>query len=358
MIKSIYIHIPFCHHICSYCDFTKMYYNEELANKYIEALEKEISLRYQGELIETLYIGGGTPSFLSNNNLEKLLTVLKKIKLAQEYEYTMECNVEDLTKVKLKLLKDNDVNRLSIGLQTFNPKYLKILARPENKVEKKIGLAKKYFNNINVDLIYALPDQTIEELDEDLEKILSLQIPHIALYSLIIEPHTKLFIDGLNPIEEELDSQMFYHINKKLTSLGYKHYEISNYAQEGFPSKHNLTYWNNDQYYGFGLGASGYIDEIRYTNTRNINKYLAGSFNDYQEILTKQDMMSYELILGLRKIEGINLTSFKNKYKKDIWDIFNIQDLIDDNWLIIEDDWMFINSKYLYLSNLILERFV
>ena len=245
---SIYIHIPFCSNICSYCDFAKFYYNSDWVDNYLSSLEKEIKLNYKGEVVDTIYIGGGTPTVLNLNQLEKLLKITNLFN-KKNIEFTVETNV-DLSLEKIKLLKKYGVNRISIGVQTVNPKYLKFLNRNHTKEEviNLINLLKEYNFNINVDLIYAIPGETLEELNEDLDFILSLDVNHISTYSLIIEPHTKLYIDNVSNIDEDLDYEMYKLINKKLNK--YHHYEISNFAKKNYESKHNLVYWNNLNYYG------------------------------------------------------------------------------------------------------------
>ena len=354
-MKSIYIHIPFCKTICSYCDFWKMYYNEKLVDKYLQELEKEINKRYKNEIIETLYIGGGTPSSLNIQELNKLFEIIKKIKKSKNIEFTFECNIENITKEKLELLYKNGINRLSIGIQTFNEKFLKFLNRNHTKeeIKTKIEIAKKTgFKNINVDLIYAFPDETIEDLDNDIEEFLKLNIPHISTYSLIIEPHTKLYIDKIQNIEEDLDRQMYDLICKKLKN--YNHYEISNFAEENYESKHNLTYWNNENYYGFGLGASGYINNIRYNNTRNIKKYLEGKYVQEETILDKNMTIENEFILGFRKIKGINICHFNKKYGNIFYE--NVKKLIEEGKIINDGDNLYI--KDIYTSNNVLIEFI
>ena len=280
MTSSVYIHIPFCNSICSYCDFCKLLYNENIVDKYLDSLEKEIKDNYKNEIINTLYIGGGTPSSLNIKELNKLFDIIKIFKINKKYEFTIEMNLSDINEEKLKLFKENGVNRISIGVESVNPKYFEFLNRKSNKNEviSKIELVKKYFNNFNIDLMYAFPNEEIKEVIDDLSFIISMNPTHISIYSLIIEEHTKIFIDKITPIDEELESKMYYNIIKELKKNGYNHYEISNFAKEGFESVHNQVYWNNEHYYGFGLGASGYISNIRYTNTRSINKYLDGKY--------------------------------------------------------------------------------
>lgn len=356
-MKSIYIHIPFCNNICSYCDFAKVFYNEKYVLKYLESLEYEINNNYKNEIIDTLYIGGGTPSSLSIKELNRLFNILKKIKLSDNYEFTIECNIDSLTKEKIDLFKSNKVNRLSIGIETFNKKYLSFLNRKEFNLDI-LEYAKKNFNNINIDLIYAIPNETIEELNKDIDEFLKLNINHISLYSLIIEPHTKLYIDNVKNIDEDLDYEMYKLIDKRLKENGYIHYEISNYSKKGYESKHNLTYWDNKKYYGFGLGASGYIDNIRYTNTRNLDKYINHDYDRDITILDKNMEMENEMILGLRKLKGVNLKEFKEKFNIDIKEKFNIDKLIKEEKLIIKDNYIYINPRYIYLSNDILINFI
>lgn len=352
-IKSIYIHIPFCNNICKYCDFCKIYYNKKIVKDYLEELSKEVEENYRGDTIETIYIGGGTPSSLDKNELEMLFSITNKIKISKNYEFTFECNIENITEDLLTILKKNKVNRISIGIESFNEKILKILGRTnQNNIKEKIDLVKKYFNNINIDLIYGITGQTIKELDSDLNKFLSLDINHISIYSLILEPHTILKINKYREISDDKSRKMYDYICNVLKENGYNHYEISNFEKNNTPSKHNMTYWNNEKYYGFGVGSSGYTNNIRYTNTRSITKYLKGIRIYEKEKITKKIDMENYMILGLRKIKGVSNTEFKNKYGKDIKDVFNIKKLNK------QDNYYYINENDLYISNYILQDFI
>ena len=314
MVKSAYIHIPFCNNICSYCDFCKLLYNKDFVKKYLDTLEKEITNNYKNEILDTIYVGGGTPSSLSVSELNKLFSIIKIFKLSKDYEFTFEVNIEDITEEKLEILKENKINRLSIGIESSNDKYLKYLGRnyTSDIINEKVELAKKYFDNINVDLMYALKNESLDDLEEDIDKILKLDIKHISCYSLIIEKNTKLYIDNTKYISDDLDSDMYDLIDKKLENK-YHRYEVSNYSITSYESRHNLTYWKNNEYYGFGLGAAGYIDNIRYTNTRNLSKYISGSYERQNELLTKEDKIKYEFILGLRLTSGLNKDNFNNE---------------------------------------------
>ena len=360
-MKSVYIHIPFCDDICTYCDFCKFYKNNEWIDKYLSTLKKEVIKNYKNDLINTIYIGGGTPSILNLDQLKKLFSIIKLFKLDKEVEFTFECNVESITKEKLEYLYKNKVNRLSIGVQTFNNKFLKYLNRHHtyNEVKEKIKLAKEVgFKNINIDLIYAIEGQTIKDLEEDLNKFLELDITHISTYSLIIEPNTILYINKTKEIDEDLDYEMYKLICNKLKQNGYNHYEISNFAKTGYESKHNLVYWNNLEYYGFGLSSSGYINNIRYTNTRNLNKYFNLNYIEESHKLIINEKIENEFILGLRKIEGINKKDFLKKYKIDIKSIDIVNKLLKEEKLLENKTNIYINPKYIYTSNFILEEFI
>ena len=259
MCESVYIHIPFCKTICSYCDFCKIFYNKEFVERYLDSLELEIKSNYQGEVIKTIYIGGGTPSCLGIDELQRLFEIIKIFNKDDGVEFTIECNIETLTEEKINLFLANGINRVSIGVQSLIDKNIKFLERHHNRelVIEKINLLKtKGINNINLDLIYALPNQTMEDLKYDLDEYMKLGITHISTYSLMIEPNTKLFINNTDNISEELDSKMYNFICSYLKQKGFKHYEISNFCLDGYESIHNLTYWNNNKYYGFGVGAS------------------------------------------------------------------------------------------------------
>jgi len=357
-VKSIYIHIPFCKKICSYCDFCKFFYNEELVDQYLDALQKEIQESYQKEQIETIYIGGGTPSALNIKQLQKLFQIIEIFNKEHVKEFTVEMNPEDIVEEKLNLFKKNGVNRISIGHQTKHAKYLEELGRTACVSKKQIRLVKKYFHNISVDLMYGFQNQTQEEFLEDLNYLLELDIPHVSTYSLILEEHTKLFINKYQRLEEEQDAQMYKKIQEILENNGFLQYEISNFSKEGYASKHNLVYWNNQEYYGFGLGASGYLKNIRYTNTRSLNQYLKGKRILEKEVLTKEDTMIYEMILGLRKTEGVSKRHFLSKFGCNIEQTFDIMNMMNQKMLKIEGEYLFIPKEYLYRENQILIHFL
>lgn len=353
--RHTYIHIPFCKKICSYCDFCKVFYDKRFVLKYLDKLEEEIKNIYKGEYQETIYIGGGTPSSLDLEELEYLFNIIDRLNHDKQTEITFECNFDSITKEKLDLLKNRGVNRLSFGLETTSDKILKEINRELDidNIEEIISYSKKIgLNNINVDLMYGFENTDIKDLEKDLDFILNLDVQHISTYSLEIHEHTRFYIDSVKRIDEDLDREMYEYINKILTNKGYIHYEISNFSKENYESKHNICYWKNKHYYGFGIGASSYIDNKRITNSNSITDYIKGIANKTDEILDEKDTMIYEVILGLRLKEGINIDEFYNKYKKDIYKVFDIDKLIDECLLIKEgtnikvpfDNWYIINS--------------
>lgn len=359
MASAVYIHIPFCKNICSYCDFCKFLYNEKWVYAYLTALKNEIEDRYMGEAVKTIYIGGGTPSALTLSEIKRLMEIINKINKNELVEFTFECNIEDICEEKLLLLKEYGVNRLSIGIESFNENNLKFMERHADfkDTEAKISLCRSLgFNNINLDLMYAIPGETLKDLKKDINLFLKLDPEHISTYSLILEPHTKAVVNETSYIEEELDYDMYQYICKSLSEA--HHYEISNFALKGYESIHNLVYWNNEEYYGFGLGASGYIDNIRYTNTKNLKDYLLGNVVKDKEMLGEKEVMDYEIMLGLRKLDGINIVDFKNKYGKDIEEVYNIKPLLKSKELIKKKGYIYINPIYIYVMNEILLKII
>ena len=360
-VDAVYIHIPFCKEICAYCDFCKVYYNKKYVNKYLNALEKEIKSNYKGEVITSLYIGGGTPSSLSVDELKKLFGILKIFKLSKECEITMEANVDSLSLDKIKLLKELGVNRVSLGVETINSKLQDVLERRTNKdrvISCISNLRSVGITNINVDLIYAIEGESLDDLKKDLNFILSLDVPHVSTYSLIIEDNTKLKIKGIKNIDKSLDREMYDMISKILKENDYIHYEVSNFAKNNYQSKHNLKYWNNLHYYGFGVGASGYLDNIRYTNTRSITNYIEGKNVLDKEILTIKDKIFYEIMLGFRTNIGVDKVEFKKKYNVNIDELFNYKELVKDKVLDEDCRYLRVREEYFYVLDDVILRFI
>lgn len=355
--RSAYIHIPFCKNICSYCDFCKLFYHTGYASKYLEVLRDEITTFYQGEELNTIYIGGGTPSSLSKEELEEVFSILSVLKRSKNCEITIEANFDSITRDKLDICKKYGVNRISFGLESTHSWILKKMNRELdiNYAKEIISYCKEIgITNINVDLMYAFLNETLSEVEEDIKFIQSLDVPHISTYSLILEDHTKLYLEKEKSGSEELDAKMYEMICDKLSD--YTHYEISNFCKEEYFSKHNLCYWKNKEYYGFGLGASGYLGNIRYSNTRSITHYLQKKFRYEEEKLEVYDKIEYEVILNLRTRDGISKSEFFNTYSKRVEDCYHYQELVKQGYLVEDGDHLYIPEKYFYISNEILVR--
>ncbi len=360
-VDAVYIHIPFCNNICAYCDFCKIYYNKKIVISYLKQLELEIKANYNHEEINTLYIGGGTPSSLDIDSLEILLQLLSLFNLSKDAEITFEANPDSLTPKKIKLLKKYGVNRISLGVETINESLGELLKRKtsKEKVREVIKTLKQEgISNINVDLIYGIKGEDLKILKEDLDFLISLDVFHISTYSLILEDNTILKIKGYQELDPDLDSIMYEYISNYLKEKGFDHYEISNFAKDKYKSKHNSKYWYNLPYYGFGLGASGYLNNIRYTNTKSITNYLAGKRKLEEEVLTFLDTIKYEIMLRLRLKEGIDKQSFFKRYHTNVEDIFLYKPLVETGYLKETSTNIAILEKYFYVSNTIIVKFL
>lgn len=332
MTKSAYIHIPFCKSKCKYCSFIS-YTKPDMITGYIYALLKDISDNYRGEELKTLYFGGGTPSLVPAELLGK---VISKFKFQNEYELTVEVNPDDCTPEYLQALIKQGVNRLSIGSQTFDDNILKLIGRRHNSSDiiRTVEFAKNAgFENISVDLIYGLPTQTLEGLRQDLDKFLSLEIQHISTYGLKIEADSywgkyynkadnRLVVPNSDriylPPDDDTQADMYEGVNEILERNGFYRYEVSNFAKKWYESKHNLNYWNNNEYYGFGAAAHGYVDGVRFYNYSELEKYMAApSTHEYGKTLTEDEKLEEEIFLGFRKREGVNVNKIKEKFGID-----------------------------------------
>lgn len=327
--KSLYIHIPFCGHLCEYCDFTKLFYFPKFSEPYLKALFKEID-SYHLKKMDTIYIGGGTPTSLSDEEFESLLKKVSPL-LNEDGEFTCEANVENLTVKKLSLMARYGVNRLSIGIQSSNNKRLSEIGRFHTFEQAKevIELAREMgFRNINVDLMYGFPGQTLDEVQKDVKNILSLRTEHVSIYSLIVSPNTLFFKKNIHEQNQD-DSRLFYdEILKLMREAGFERYEISNFARSGYESRHNLTYWLNKEYCGVGLGASGYLNNVRYTNTTNLNEYLVGKTVSENEVVSPKHKHEYFLITHLRLKDGFSLSEYREEFGEDFYEKFH--EIIDD----------------------------
>ena len=372
---SLYIHIPFCAQKCLYCDFPSFARKDHLRKAYIEALNKEIiNLREKHNNLEinTIFIGGGTPSVLEPDELECLLKEVAKLNMAKDIEYSIECNPGNLTEEKLEVMKNYGVNRISMGLQAKQDNLLKGLGRIHNykTFKENFLLAKKVgFNNINVDLMFGLPNQRLNEWEETLREIISLEPAHISAYSLIIEEGTAFYNlyenDKLKLPTEEEERKMYHLAKKILEENGFNQYEISNYAKEGKECRHNLAYWNMDNWIGVGSASASYIDGKRIKNISSVEKYI-NFINEkgeaVEEIInnSKNDNMEEFMFMGLRKINGIDENEFKNRFSMNINDVYGeiLNKYIDEGLLIRESGRIFLSEKGIEISNIIMADFL
>lgn len=361
--KALYIHIPFCHSICGYCDFCKLIYNKKWIKPYIESLIKEIS-KYKIPLdsLDSIYIGGGTPSHLTISEIEPLLKRIQTM-IKSDGEYTIECNVTSLDEDKVKLYKRYGVNRFSLGVESTDRRILSKMERDHDfdDVKRVVEMIKDNgINNINVDLIYAVPGETREMLQKDLDNLLSLDVPHISTYSLILEKGTKFYHNGEKELDQDLVREQYDIILNKLRTSSYRRYEVSNFARKGKESRHNLTYWRNLPYYGVGLGASGYFGDVRYTNTRNINEYIKGHYISEKEVLTKADLEEYYLLLALRLDDGFSKKDFKRIFGYDFTDRYpsQLKKMKDECLLCESNDRIMATDEGIMLLDRILMEFI
>ena len=368
---SAYVHIPFCTQICYYCDFSKVFIKNQPVDSYLEHLLEEFR-SYDIQKLRTLYIGGGTPTALSAPQLEVLLDGLtKNLDLSALEELTIEANPGDLDADKIAVLKNSAVNRVSLGVQTFDDKMLKKIGRShlEKDIYENIDRLKLAgFDNISIDLIYALPGQTMEQVKENVAKAIGLDIPHMSLYSLILENHT-VFMNrmrrGKLPLpKEELEAEMFEYIIAALERAGFEHYEISNFSKPSFESRHNLMYWDNAEYYGIGAGASGYVNGVRYKNHGPIRHYLSaveeGNARITEEHLSQKEQMEEEMFLGLRKKSGVSMARFEEKFGRSFDGLYGeiVRDLVQQGLMQIEGDRVRMTKRGLFLGDTVAERFI
>ncbi|MBR3003011.1 MAG: radical SAM family heme chaperone HemW [Clostridia bacterium] len=408
---GIYIHIPFCKDKCYYCDFVSFKNMEQKANKYVECLIKEIESKDWNEInknykVTTIYIGGGTPSYIDFKYIVRILEVLHYLD-KKDIEITIEVNPGTVNKEKLIAYKNAGVNRLSIGLQSTNNEILKQIGRIHTfeqfletyKLAKEAG-----FENINIDLMLALPNQTIEDLKQSIEKVVELNPNHISVYSLILEEGTKLYNlveNGKAKLpDEETERQMYWYVKNKLELAGYTHYEISNFAKKGKESKHNMNCWNQEEYLGFGIAAHSYLESInfnkaynfqkkdntaedkkmlRFSNTENLDEYISNISKieekglkddeiqnqinkniEIHEFQTLEEKKKEYMLLGLRKIEGVSISKFKEKFVDNPIYLFRkeLQKLTEEELIEIDGDFIKLTSKGLDFANIVWEEFV
>ena len=332
MASSIYIHIPFCATKCYYCAFNTYTFHKEQAKVYLQALRTEMELYAPDtDPLQTIFIGGGTPSILSANALSQLLTdIHQHLRIVPDAEITVECNPGTVDTEKLRVMQDNGVNRLSFGLQAMQDETLKQLGRIHTVAEflESYHLAREHrFENINIDLIFALPDQTMDAWHHTLNAVISLEPTHISAYNLVMEETTPFYewwqAGELHLPSEDTEADMFQYTIETLTTHGYEHYEICNFARPNREALHNLVYWNNQPCIGLGVGASGYVNGVRYSNIRGIAPYINSLSQRKKPIadtehLTGNAEKAETLMLTLRKREGISLDVYQNRFGENI----------------------------------------
>jgi oxygen-independent coproporphyrinogen-3 oxidase len=384
---GIYVHIPFCKQKCYYCDFISYANKKNLIDRYVNVLIKEIidvaegnRMDYENNLdslfnVNTIYIGGGTPSFIDSKYIVKILNTIKQyFKLSNNIEITLEVNPGTLDEKKLKNYFEAGVNRLSIGLQTTNDELLKEIGRIHtyNDFINTYSLARKVgFKNINADLIIGLPKQTIEDVEKSVNSLIKLGLEHLSVYSLILEEGTvleeKVRSGKLNLPEDEEERNMYWKVKKILEKNSYKHYEISNFAKNGYESKHNLDCWNQKEYIGFGASAHSYTNGVRYSNIDNLEKYIENYENDkevdnfvFHEKQTHNMKVKEYMMLGLRKIDGVCIQDFKEKFAANPIYVFKeeLEKLVNEELIEIDGDYIKLTNKGIDLANLVWEEFV
>lgn len=374
-MKAAYIHIPFCEHICYYCDFNKFFLKGQPVDEYLQSLFQEFKMtidQTSTKELETIFVGGGTPTALDERQLESLCQGIREGLPFTKGEFTFEANPGDLSREKLEILADYGVNRLSFGVQSFNNQLLEKIGRSHRvqDVYRSIEEAQEVgFENISIDLIYALPGQTIDDFQDTLQEALALDLPHYSGYSLIVEPKTifyNLMRKGKLPLpSEDEEADMYRLLIEEMEKKGLHQYEISNFSRKGYESKHNLIYWNNEEYYGFGAGAHGYIQGTRYSNAGPLKKYMEPISEGRRPVFSEntpsiKEKLEEEMFLGLRKTKGVSVSHFQRKFSLDPFQTFRpaIKEMTERDLLEIHDDHIRLTEKGRFLGNEVFQAFL
>lgn len=376
-MRGMYIHIPFCHQICHYCDFNKVFFKNQPVDAYIESIGNELSILQSEGIsfneLETVFLGGGTPTSLSEAQLDRLLEIIQEhVDVNRLKEFTTEANPDELTTGKMAVLQNGGVDRLSIGVQSFDPDLLKKIGRthgPQDAVRVIKSARQAGFENVSIDLIYGLPGQTLNQWQQTLEQTAALDLPHTSGYSLIIEPKTvfyNLMNKGKLPLPgEDLEARMFEMLIDSMERQNKKQYEISNFAMPGFESLHNLIYWENENYAGVGAGAHGYVMDRRYSNIGPLAKYMAKTSARERPLqqfhtVTETERMEEEMFLGLRKLDGVSVTAFERKFGKSMNEIYGskLDKLMDNGLLERQGDSVKLTRRGIFRGNDVFQQFL
>lgn len=360
-MEACYIHVPFCKDICAYCDFVRCRYQKNVADAWLRRMKEDITQTMTSHF-KTIYIGGGTPTALSDEQFDTLLQTIKPYTLSC-IEYTLEANPDSLTMNKIELLQKGKVNRISLGIQTFQQSLQHTIHRfhtIEHIQQLLSNLHRHDIHNVSIDLMYGLPKQTFEMWKQDLETAVSLSITHISLYALTIEEHSEFGRKGVQPADTVLEADMYEYAIKFLNEHGFQQYEISNFAKYGMESKHNITYWNYEDFIGIGCGASGKELHCRYENTRNIHTYIKEGSSPNIIPLSKQDEMFEMIMMSLRMTRGMDIQEFQQRFNIDVRCKFKqaLQTNIEKKYLYIQDDFLRTTYQGMLLLNDILLDFL
>lgn len=371
---GIYVHIPFCKRKCNYCDFYSIKWDREVEDRYIKSLVKEIN-SYNGMeyVVDTIFFGGGTPTIIKHENIERVIQEIKStFKVDKNSEITIEANPNTLTYENLSMYKKTGINRLSIGVQSLNNEILANIGRLHNSEEALLAIKRAKesgYENINIDVMFNIPGQTTEDMKETVNKIIYEDVKHISFYSLKLEKGTPMYIMEKNHKifmpEENIEREMYYTGRKIMEDRKIYQYEISNFAKEGFECKHNLKYWNQEEYIGFGPSAHSFLNNERYSNISNINEFCNNAekniFNrNIHESLNDEALEFEYIMLKLRLTDGLNLNIFKQKFNVDFNKKYykQIEYLIENKLLIYNEENIKLTQLGMDVSNFVFEKFM
>lgn len=370
--RALYVHVPFCLHRCGYCDFTLVADRDELIPTYLQALRNEFSQLRRRYEVDTIFVGGGTPTHLTESQLHELFDIVDEhFDLTDHGEFSVEANPDGLDGNKLKCLHQRGVNRLSLGVQSFDDSILKTLERAHSSKEATsvINEAAAVLENVSIDLIFAVPSQTMQSWTDSLQTAIASAVSHISTYGLTYEKGTDFFSrrkrGQLHPLPDETERAMYAAAMNQLHSAGFRHYEISNFARPGSECRHNRTYWSASEYFAFGPGAARYINGVRSTNSRNVNTWIknwtAGKVSIQEhERLSADDQICEAVFLGLRQIDGIAIEDFNRRFDVSVVELFEsaIEINVERGWLEITDSHIRLTQEGRFMADSVVVDFL